>query len=101
MNKVKTNGIIIGIQGPVVDVRFENETPMVHEALIVNPPKGKELILEVAFLIGNNEVKTLSNEQQQIVQRITVVETESKQYRSDISEIKEDIKAIRKGLGIK
>lgn len=49
----------------------------------------------------NNEVKTLSNEQQQIVQRITVVETESKQYRSDISEIKEDIKAIRKGLGIK
>src|SRR3989344_6146954 len=60
MNKVKTNGIIIGIQGPVVDVRFENETPMVHEALIVNPPKGKELILEVAFLIGNNEVKTLA-----------------------------------------
>ena len=60
MNKAKTNGIIIGIQGPVVDVRFENETPMVHEALIVNPPKGKELILEVAFLIGNNEVKTLA-----------------------------------------
>lgn len=60
MNKIKTNGIIIGIQGPVVDVRFEKETPMVHEALIVKPPKGKELILEVAFLIGDNEVKTLA-----------------------------------------
>jgi len=26
-------GIVIGIQGPVVNVRFEKQTPLVHEAL--------------------------------------------------------------------
>ena len=53
-------GIIIRIQGPVVDVRFEKETPSVHEALIVELENKKQLTLETALLIGDNEAKTLA-----------------------------------------
>lgn len=59
-NQKNEKGIIIGIQGPVVDVRFEKETPSVQEALTVRKPNGEELTLEVAFLTGDNEVKTLA-----------------------------------------
>lgn len=59
-NNKKNEGLIIGVQGPVVDVRFEKETPLVNEALIVNLPNKKELVLEVAFSIGDREVKTLA-----------------------------------------
>ncbi len=53
-------GIIIGIAGPIIDVRFANDIPLVNEALVVKRPGGEELILEVAFLIGDHEVKTLA-----------------------------------------
>jgi F-type H+-transporting ATPase subunit beta len=56
----KNEGIIIGIQGPVVDVRFESNTPMVNEALVVETKNKKELILEVAFLLGDNEARALA-----------------------------------------
>lgn len=56
----KTSGIIIRVQGPVVDVRFEKNPPQVNEALIVGLPSKDRLILEVAFLMGDNEVKTLA-----------------------------------------
>lgn len=60
-NKItQQDGIIIGVQGPVVDVRFPKEPPLIHEALIVNLPNKKELILEVEFLIGNHEVRALA-----------------------------------------
>ncbi len=62
MNKKSKNkeGIIIRIQGPVVDVRFENETPLVNEALIIETDDKKTLTLETALLIGDNEAKTLA-----------------------------------------
>ena len=53
------DGIIIRVAGPVVDVRFANNTPSIYEALEVDI-KEKKLTLEVAFLIGDNEVKTLA-----------------------------------------
>jgi len=53
-------GIIIGIAGPIIDVRFAGDIPLVNEALVVKRPGGEELILEVAFLIGGHEVKTLA-----------------------------------------
>src|SRR5579872_2507322 len=56
MNK----GIIIKIQGPVVDVRFKGDVPEINEALKVELPNKKVLTLEVAFETGNNEVKTLA-----------------------------------------
>ncbi len=56
----KSDGIIIRVQGPVVDVYFQKESPFVNEALTVELANKKQLILEVAFIIGDNEVKTLA-----------------------------------------
>lgn len=56
----KETGIIIKIQGPVVDVRFKNDVPEINEALKVELPNKKTLTLEVAFEIGNGEVKALA-----------------------------------------
>ncbi|MGH7245345.1 MAG: F0F1 ATP synthase subunit beta [Candidatus Levyibacteriota bacterium] len=56
----KDTGVIITIQGPVVDVRFEKDVPQVNEALIIRLPNKETLTLEVAFEIGSNEVKTLA-----------------------------------------
>ncbi|HET9947126.1 MAG TPA: F0F1 ATP synthase subunit beta, partial [Patescibacteria group bacterium] len=56
----KDTGIIIKIQGPVVDVRFEGKVPAVYEALLVTLPDKQTLTLEVAFETGDNEVKCLA-----------------------------------------
>lgn len=53
-------GIIIGIQGPVVNVRFEKQTPLVHEALEIELSAKEKLVLETALIIGNNEVRALA-----------------------------------------
>ncbi|MCL4354097.1 F0F1 ATP synthase subunit beta [Patescibacteria group bacterium] len=60
MAQNKKEGKIIKVQGPVVDVRFENDSPSVYEALIVKTKDNQELTLEVAFLTGDNEAKTLA-----------------------------------------
>ncbi|PIY94799.1 MAG: F0F1 ATP synthase subunit beta [Candidatus Levybacteria bacterium CG_4_10_14_0_8_um_filter_35_23] len=60
-NKSLSNeGIIIRIQGPVVDVRFEDNPPLVYEALTIETPDKKTLTLEVAFLMGDHEARTLA-----------------------------------------
>ena len=59
-DKNQQSGIIIRIQGPVVDVRFENDSPLIHEALVIELSGNKQLILETALLIGDNEVKALA-----------------------------------------
>ncbi|MEK9178557.1 MAG: F0F1 ATP synthase subunit beta, partial [Patescibacteria group bacterium] len=56
----KNEGIIIKVSGPVVDVRFQGATPQVNEALIIDLAKNNELILEVAFITGDKEVKALA-----------------------------------------
>jgi F-type H+/Na+-transporting ATPase subunit beta len=53
-------GIIIAIAGPVINVRFEGETPLIHEALTLDRSNGEELTLETASLLGDNEVKALA-----------------------------------------
>ncbi len=53
-------GVIIKIQGPVVDVHFEGEVPTINEALLIRLPNKKTLTLEVAFATGDSEVKTLA-----------------------------------------
>lgn len=60
MANTKNTGIIIKIQGPVIDVRFEGDVPQVNEALLVPLSDTTNLTLEVAFAIGDNEVKTLA-----------------------------------------
>ena len=56
----KDSGVIIKIQGPVIDVHFEGEVPQINEALTVALPNNESLTLEVAFATGDNEVKTLA-----------------------------------------
>jgi len=60
MKKNNSQGIIIRIQGPVVDAYFENDLPSIYEALEVELSSNKKLVLEVQFHIGGNEVKTLA-----------------------------------------
>jgi len=55
-----TEGLVIRVQGPVVDVEFHGPMPRIHEALEL-PRKGNEpLVLEVEFLLENGEVRTLA-----------------------------------------
>lgn len=54
------NGIIIQIQGPVVDVHFGSSVPAINEALTVKRQDGSSLTLEVAFQTGNGEVRSLA-----------------------------------------
>ncbi len=54
------DGVVIRVQGPVVDVYFEGEVPTVYEALKLTMPDKSELVLEVQFEIGDNEVKALA-----------------------------------------
>lgn len=58
--KKNTNGIVIRVQGPVVDVYFEGDVPTVYEALTLTLPGKEELVLEVQFEIGDHEVKALA-----------------------------------------
>ncbi|MFH1187073.1 MAG: F0F1 ATP synthase subunit beta [Candidatus Levyibacteriota bacterium] len=57
---LKQDGIIIRVQGPIIDVRFEKNPPFIKEALTVETSDNKQLVLEVAFLTGDNEAKTLA-----------------------------------------
>ncbi len=59
MNK-NTKGIVVRIQGPVIDVRFDKNPPSINEALIVETRNKKSLILEVAFVTGEREVRALA-----------------------------------------
>lgn len=56
----QTDGIVIRVQGPVVDVYFEGEVPEIYEALTIIMPNKTELTLEVQFEIGDHEVKALA-----------------------------------------
>lgn len=60
MKNNNSHGIIIRIQGPVVDVHFEHDLPSIYEALEVELSSNKKLVLEVQFHIGSHEVKTLA-----------------------------------------
>ncbi len=53
-------GIVVRIQGPVVDVYFKDDVPKVYEALTIELPDKEELVMEVQFLIGDHEVKALA-----------------------------------------
>ena len=55
-----TEGVVLRVQGAVVDVEFRNQTPGIHEALEIRSPKGDSLILETEFILDNGEVRTLA-----------------------------------------
>lgn len=58
---MQTNeGIILAIAGPVVNVYFEGELPSIYEAITATFPDGKEIVMEVQFLIGGHEAKAIA-----------------------------------------
>lgn len=59
-NLIKGEGIVIRIQGPVVDVRFDNEVSGIYEALELKLDNGNPLVLETQFEMDNFEVRTLA-----------------------------------------
>jgi F-type H+/Na+-transporting ATPase subunit beta len=59
-NTKNKNGMVIRVQGPVVDVYFEGEVPKIYEALTITMPDKSLLTLEVQFEIGDHEVKALA-----------------------------------------
>lgn len=59
-NNKNSQGTIIRIQGPVVDVHFESDLPSIYEALTVDLHNKRQLVLEVEFEMGDHEVKTLA-----------------------------------------
>ncbi len=56
----KLTGKIISIQGPVVNVYFKDKLPSIYEALTIQLSDKTKLTLEVQFLMGNHEVKTIA-----------------------------------------
>jgi F-type H+/Na+-transporting ATPase subunit beta len=56
-----SNGKIIQIIGPVVDIEFsENELPEIYHALNVMNPEGKTVVLETAKHLGSNRVRAIA-----------------------------------------
>lgn len=54
-------GKITEIKGPVIDVRFpEGKLPAVNTALCIQRNDEKDLVLEVAYHLGDNEVRTIA-----------------------------------------
>lgn len=61
-------GKIKQIIGPVVDVEFEGEIPLIYSALEVDNA-GKKLVLETEFHIGGNTVRTVAMDSTDGLQR--------------------------------
>lgn len=53
-------GIVTQIIGPVVDVRFKDDLPLINEALSIERKEGGALILEVAQHLGLDEVRAIA-----------------------------------------
>lgn len=58
--KTTGEGIVLRVQGPIIDVLFKDEVSQIYEALEIVTDDGKSLILETEFEIGNNEVRALA-----------------------------------------
>ncbi len=58
-NKNSKQGMVVRVAGPVVDVYFEKNPPLVNEALNIYVDKQK-LVLEVAHLLGDNTIRALA-----------------------------------------
>ena len=82
----KTDGIVIRVAGPVVDVYFEGEVPTIYEALTITLPNKEELTLEVQFEIGDHEVKALAFGSTDGLARGTVVKRTNAPIRVPVGE---------------
>ncbi len=56
-----TDGKIVQIIGPVIDVEFEEgSVPAIHNALTIDLEEGKRLVLEVQMHLGENKVRAVA-----------------------------------------
>lgn len=74
MQKEKFIGKISQIIGPVIDVKFENHIPKIHEKLIIKGD-GKDVVLEVLFHSGENTVRCIALQATEGLSRGLSVET--------------------------
>lgn len=65
---MKNKGTITQIIGPVIDVRFQESLPPIHQALTVTL-NGKNITLEVQQHVGSNEVRTIAMDSTDGLQR--------------------------------
>ena len=61
-NNKSTNklGVVTRIQGPIVDVLFQDDVPEIYEALEITLDSKNKLVLETEFELGDGEVRTLA-----------------------------------------
>ena len=57
---VSGEGVIIRVQGTVVDVRFNKEVPEIFEALEADLGDGKKLVFETEYQLENFEARTIA-----------------------------------------
>ena len=62
MNPIIKKGIVIGVQGPVVDVEFlsEGETPNLYELIETSAYDGRRIFLEVAEHLPGNVARCIA-----------------------------------------
>ncbi|MDR0978306.1 MAG: F0F1 ATP synthase subunit beta [Endomicrobium sp.] len=58
--ELESQGVVIRVQGAVVDFKFDKCVPEVYEALTMKMPDGNELIFETMFEMDNYEVRTIA-----------------------------------------
>ncbi|OIP57752.1 MAG: F0F1 ATP synthase subunit beta [Candidatus Levybacteria bacterium CG_4_10_14_0_2_um_filter_36_16] len=56
----KNEGTVIRVQGPIVDVKFNDNSPKIYEALKIERKGETPLVLETEFQLGNFEVRSLA-----------------------------------------
>ncbi len=61
---IATEGTIVSVKGPVVDVRFDGDVPAIYTALKTTNAsinmKENNLVLEIALHLGENTVRTIA-----------------------------------------
>jgi F-type H+-transporting ATPase subunit beta len=57
---INSQGVVVRVQGAVVDFKFLGSAPEVYEALVLKMPGGRNLLLETIFEMDNLEVRTVA-----------------------------------------
>lgn len=60
INKNSMKGKIKQILGPVIDIEFENYSPKIYEAIVVERKNKEDLILEVQQFLSENEARCIA-----------------------------------------
>jgi len=59
-SNINDQGVVIRVQGAIIDFKFESSVPEIYEALVLKMPDGANLVLETMFEMDNSEVRTIA-----------------------------------------